>query len=296
MDAMDRVLPYGYMAQGFHETLAYECPSAWKDAATYDGWLLSELARIATDAWPEWAGSMGWTGAARAHALDLTLADLALMDGLCTAQYGSPSRHADGKPHKCWFQREDALFFRWASRYNGAFKGCGVTPKEHRDAFIAGGDKVLSTRTSWWLKWKLQRPRPNQMAFFLQRQPPAVQLASSAWSPSAISGHAFQGLMGCLEIFRQHGPSGDRRLTAGGLRELALLATDIGDRRVYAGVHYPSDNAMSWRVALSFLERIGDAASRKFASDAIRNGTVYAAMKASAPHARCIAMVDELLT
>lgn len=296
MDTMDRVTPYGFMAEGFQRCLTYEHPSAWSDAATYDAWLASELARLTEDAWPEWAGAMGWVGTARAHAVELTLADLALMDVLCHAHYDAPSRHRREK-HNWWFEQEDSLFGNFAKRHATGFHDSGIDARQFEDAFIAGGDKVLSTRTSWWLKWRLQRPRPNQMAYVLQRPAPRLQLASSAWSPSAISGHAFQGLMGCVEIHRTHGPGAARPLlTPEGLRELAFLATDIGDRRVFGGVHYPSDNAMSWRVALSFLDRIGDKASAKFASDAILGSVVYAAMKSSPPHARCLALVEELLT
>ena len=36
------------------------------------------------------------------------------------------------------------------------------------------------------------------------------------------------------------------------------LITDVGDRRVYAGVHYPSDNLASWLVLTRLLEYYAD--------------------------------------
>jgi hypothetical protein len=37
---------------------------------------------------------------------------------------------------------------------------------------------------------------------------------------------------------------------------LAQYMVDIGDRRVFAGVHYPSDNIASWIMALSLMPEV----------------------------------------
>jgi hypothetical protein len=54
---------------------------------------------------------------------------------------------------------------------------------------------------------------------------------------------------------------------------LQQFTVDIGDRRVFAGVHYPSDNLSSWYTALKLLPHVIDpsalASVRKFLWEAI---------------------------
>ena len=59
---------------------------------------------------------------------------------------------------------------------------------------------------------------------------------------------------------------------------------DVGDRRVFAGVHYPSDSLASWYCALVFVGRFYGAEVRRFLWDAITTKSrVYAEV---AGHAR----------
>ncbi len=46
-----------------------------------------------------------------------------------------------------------------------------------------------------------------------------------------------------------------------GRSALQQFAVDIGDRRVFAGVHYPSDNISSWYAALRIIPHIFDGQS-----------------------------------
>ncbi len=79
--------------------------------------------------------------------------------------------------------------------------------------------------------------------------------------------------------------------------ELCKLAIDLGDRRVFAGVHYPSDNAGSWRIALDITKILGvDRAAHQFLVEAIRSSVVFDAMRASKPHAACVRLVEEAFT
>lgn len=72
--------------------------------------------------------------------------------------------------------------------------------------------------------------------------------AKSACTPSLVSGHAIQGAMAScygarlLKIELAACPG-----TAGDLQQCMI---DSGDRRVFADVHYPSDNLSSWFCAL----------------------------------------------
>ena len=58
----------------------------------------------------------------------------------------------------------------------------------------------------------------------------------------------------------------------------------IGDRRVFASLHYPSDSLASWIVALSLIPNVFDDDYRDVAlplvSDAIRSSLVYLAIEA----------------
>jgi hypothetical protein len=60
---------------------------------------------------------------------------------------------------------------------------------------------------------------------------------------------------------------------------------DIGDRRVMAQIHYPSDNIGSWWVALSFLGQLEAYGSptgawmRAFLKEAIERSVIYRALK-----------------
>jgi hypothetical protein len=96
------------------------------------------------------------------------------------------------------------------------------------------------------LKNDMQRPRAYQVAF-LKGIPFSHQHAKSAVTPSMISGHCLEMMMGGLWAFfraRELGCS-DAALDA-----IAQHSVDCGDRRVFAGVHYPSDNISSWITGL----------------------------------------------
>lgn len=96
------------------------------------------------------------------------------------------------------------------------------------------------------LKNDMQRPRAYQVAF-LKGIPFSHQHAKSAVTPSMISGHCLEMLMGGLAAFFR---ARDLGCSVAALAAIAQHAVDCGDRRVYAGVHYPSDNISSWITGL----------------------------------------------
>jgi hypothetical protein len=295
--SMSAVKPYGYMAEPFERALK-RCsqPRAWNNLHPYHLWVEAMVAKIATAIWPAWNPvSETWEGVAAGAALSLTAADLELM-ALLAGRYAQPARGAGGREtHEWWFLREDVLFGETPNdypygntlenRFELCFPGCAVKYPELRQAFNAGGLSTYTASLSWKLKSRLQRPRAGHMAKLLGLQAPAVKMACSAWSPAAISGHAFQGLMGALQIhMTHHGTMSEDETKA--LRE---LAADIGDRRVLAGVHFPSDNLMSWWTALEVLpflvkDKPEETQMRTFVVEAIRGSEVYQAMRASAGH------------
>ncbi len=293
MHSIDHVLPYGFMAKKFERELAYRAvPGAWPQGVDYEEWVQAEAELLADVAWPVWHRDSGtWHGKSRGTALSLTRADLELM-GALVEHFRVGSRHRAGmNTHQFWFDLEDRLFENWPERHRASFSGSSITVEDLETSFGAGGTELFCGSIHWILKDELQRPRPHQFAAWLGVARPAVQLAWSACSSSAICGHAFQALMGCCCVHaRNYG------LTPADELELLRFAVDMGDRRVYAAVHYPSDNAMSWRVALDALKVMKvPEATLVFASKAIRESEVYLAMVANPEHAACIRMVDDAL-
>jgi hypothetical protein len=105
------------------------------------------------------------------------------------------------------------------------------------------------------LKGEFQRCRPYQAYWLLQggdMRSKKVQQTFSGQSPAIPSGHAwlaFYWLICCLaEGLPKHVVS----------KSLQQACVDIGDRRVLAWVHYPSDSLASWYGALQLAnESIG---------------------------------------
>jgi hypothetical protein len=265
--------------------------------------------RIAETLWPRWGGFVGrpgWEGAAAERMHELTELDLALTIELQQQHTQPVSQRAkrggalgDAAPHARYFEQEDP------GRSGVDFPVLAYLQPEERVA-LYGAARLLAQalnrpldeasfprRLEHWSyahptaptlpsKRELQRPRPHQvaslhgLAFEVQRAPGAVTSATP-------SGHAIQGLMGVagaiVELRRYH------RFDAPLLSRLRQYAVDVGDRRVFAGVHFPTDNLASWCLALSLCSHVygqdGDFA-RAFMAEAItRHSAVHAALAAS---------------
>ena len=88
------------------------------------------------------------------------------------------------------------------------------------------------------IKERLQRPRAYQVALIQGRAGFLHRPAATADTPSMCSGHCLQGSLAGCRVF----DSDARRMTNRSIEILQQFTVDIGDRRVFAGVHYPSDN------------------------------------------------------
>jgi len=69
------------------------------------------------------------------------------------------------------------------------------------------------------------------------------------------SGHCFEGCLiaaGIYELWLSDGLT----TTRDQLGALEQYGVDIGDRRVFAGVHYPSDNLASWIIGLRLVNEV----------------------------------------
>lgn len=120
-----------------------------------------------------------------------------------------------------------------------------------------GGTYGIGAKISgmFWVKTQLSRPRPYQAAMLVGRDDLVVEIGNTAFHSAMMSGHALQGILLACSIYEDwldqyQSPSADR------LAALAQYAVDWGDRRVFAGVHYPTDNISSWGLALSLTPHV----------------------------------------
>jgi hypothetical protein len=284
--------PYGYMCEDFEWDAANPTPPPTWTGTPFFTWIEGIADDLSNFAWPRWDQGHWRQGPAASNADALTTADLDIMSRIWSGFDEDPRK--TGKPHSWWFAWEDDLDGSpWDERLGISFLRCGIGAKRFQEVFAGGvGDCVT---VALMLKARLQRPRAYQMSLVLGAPRIPLKPSISAWSPSSISGHAFNGLMGCLALHRHLTALGPYR------SELVDLAIDIGDRRVLAGIHYPSDNAMSWWVALKCVEHLTPnkdekVSMREFISDAVRASQLWPLMQASRAHHPLVEALTPLLT
>jgi len=226
----------------------------WRgDAAAFEA-TMSSIAGLLTDQFLPWSQSA-------------VLDELAVMHQM-TALHNEIVTYAPTVNGAPWpaqeeiavFQAEDAVsdvYLRALLNSTGeAFPDAAV------DASITCGAVGLRFKDTF------QRARPYQVAFMLG-SPLQHRLATSATTPSFPSGHALQTYCEVAAILDL-----DLSLAADIQSALFSLAHDVGDRRVLAGVHYPSDNyasamifneivSLAWPVAFSKGLRFGRSAEER---------------------------------
>jgi hypothetical protein len=93
-----------------------------------------------------------------------------------------------------------------------------------------------------------------------EKEPLVVQASRSAITPAMISGHCIQGTLALAQVQLALGEV--LQATSGLTDDMQRFLIDTGDRRVFAGLHYPSDNLGSWFTALSLCQHVfGDRAA-----------------------------------
>src|SRR4030095_413761 len=168
-----------------------------------------------------------------------------------------PTGAADEKTlHSKLFDEEDdekILIRANYERYDAALPEHSRTEHTFTNLLIDDFDSKLGS-LQLQLKQKFQRPRPCQVAF-IQRRRQFQHLYSRLGShASFISGHCIQGCLGGTSAYLLIGTV----LDFASIDILKQFTVDIGDRRVLAGVHYPSDNLGSWYTAFKLLPHVLD--------------------------------------
>jgi len=108
----------------------------------------------------------------------------------------------------------------------------------------------------FWFKSQMQRPRPLHTALlFGQEEKFISELSERGQHPAIVSGHCFQSVMMCCAVLEDWNKKNPKPAPER-VQSLAQYMIDVGDRRVFAGVHYPSDNIASWLLALSLIPKV----------------------------------------
>lgn len=133
----------------------------------------------------------------------------------------------------------------------------GLTDDQFAEARVAV-DTAYSTRKLpgiFWFKHEFMRTRPYQAALILGYNDFINFGALSARHSSLYSGHCLEGMIisGAIAEPWLKTPN---LYNPAQLQALSQFAVDFGDRRVFAGVHYPSDNVGSWVLTLQLSKYI----------------------------------------
>jgi hypothetical protein len=230
---------------------AWRVPSGASAKEEFTEWrekLIDELAKLL---WPTY--DSGWS---RPPPRDLLEADFALLREL--HPYLTHPVNGLGNspiPHRVFFDEEDdntKIFGVQYERYDPALPQYLRAGTTFTDILWYGCDRKLASLT-FQLKRRFQRPRPFQTAFLLGQKCEYVW-ANTGGTPSMVSGHCLQGVLAGSSAFVLFG----RDVDLVSVDILKQFTVDIGDRRVFAGVHYPSDNLASWYTALKLLPHVLD--------------------------------------
>lgn len=274
-------------------------------AKTYEGIYKRILDDITRHIWPAWSYSQSeWVGDATQFAQEATKAELRLMIErfqktpiLDELPIGSKSvKEQDRETHLWHYRVEDGLALDHHRFSTLVSKSIGA------NYYLYNSSVDLRVFPKWFaenprpkihglfdFKPHFQRPRPHQTALTFGFSDFDWKIARAGTHtgihPSLMSGHCVQGILyGCkaLEAWISSGasPSQDD------LGSLAQYSADFGDRRVFAGVHYPSDNIASWIIALRLIPYLFEPKAEilAFALDAITNrSTVYKLVQSEFP-------------
>jgi hypothetical protein len=256
--------PYGLMPAEWNSNNDLARPPRFRNPdgtpasdAQWLDWVESMADELAEFLWPRWHHG-AWVGKADAHMKSLTEADLALMSTLAVRLDQTPQ--GVKIKHLELFLAEDPKPPNTA----GFVQYLPQAPFDlltHFDASLLAGGGPTTRPASLNLKRRMQRPRPYQAALQLLPKPASdfsYRAASSATSPSLVSGHCIQGSMALANVVVEHESLTGKPLPVNVLDALRRYFMDTGDRRVFAGVHYPSDNLSSWFVALRFCRHVFD--------------------------------------
>lgn len=259
--------PYGQFARIYRESVDPHvlAPIAWRPIlpteereATWIQWRTDTVELINVTLWPQWdETSANWLNGDAAKMQAITLADFELFakiqnSGILDRQPVSPIAAMSIPSHRQYFVDEDTG--KLGERY---YFYDTKLPTAQLEKIIPDLRQTLKDKAgsvSIQIKQMLQRPRAYQVAK-LFGQEHRFELAATSMTSSMSSGHCFQGCLVSAGIYEAWLTRGYTP-TAEQLFALGQFGVDIGDRRVFAGVHYPSDNISSWIMSLRLIDEV----------------------------------------
>jgi hypothetical protein len=302
-----KLTPFGVMNNDYRSYLEglYTPMADWPHGRAEYGRLLDDwLNKVRDHLWPVWDGR-GWSGDAakdmEANTRDELTIAVRLYHGHGDAlDIISDLPHAptaaDGKmrDHNWHYKIEDALVldpqFLYVKLQPGetvsyefrSSRGIGSNylvydpgiDIERFEGLFWGRMRRIQPKI-WDIKQHFQRPRPWATAAALQVDGFRWIVAGGDFvthtgiHPSILSGHCIQGVLaGCnvYDAWLADGQPPPQRIEA-----LQHYMVDWGDRRVFAGVHYMTDNIASWTLARKLIPHLfkHPAAVEEFAVTAI---------------------------
>jgi hypothetical protein len=260
--------PYGEFPTRYNDLInpAALAPPAWRPNSTdrettWGAWRDATLVIINQKLWPQWdSAQCDWISPDLPAMHALTNCDFDLLaqiqqSGLLNQKPATPVSAASIPSHKEFFVDEDTA--KIGTRY---FFYDTTLPGEQLQFFLNGptnfGD-ILRQKcgsASIQFKQKIQRPRAYQVAKLMGRAH-RWENATTSLTASMSSGHCFEGCLLGAGIYERWLQTGFAP-TAAQLEALEQYTVDIGDRRVFAGVHYPSDNLASWIISLRLVSEV----------------------------------------
>jgi len=251
----------------------------------WENFISTTTSQISDHLWPKFnKDTVDWSGDAADQCVDATEKEIEIMieefqkykktnDGFSSILQEIPNTGSEPGDHYNFdhmfhFQAEDSIRKEigkhsgeeiFASHTQGAnfISYCpDIDVSTFHNQFY--GDRGRKLKGLFDYKDTFQRPRPYQTAMIFGRPEFVTHIGKrgvhTGVTPSLISGHCLQGiLLSCkvLEIWINNGASNNDCKD-----KLAQYAVDYGDRRVFAGVHYPIDNISSWIIALQIIPHI----------------------------------------
>lgn len=270
--------PYG-LFPGFYRTLAESSTRIMSDwmpnldnddrLRTFHAWRDRHVQKVSEFIWPRLdTTSMTWSGRAQDNADAVTKKELQLIQSEFQSSDGwvldekpdCPTQQANIPNHRRLYEIEDST-----QRTKLIFVARDILslysphiPETHlsiaQDAITKGRSRKVDGL--FWFKGQYQRPRPHSSALCLSEYKYVSEIAYTGFHSSIISGHALIGAMMMCSVYEAWLDNGLSIDDAKHLVPLMQFGIDHGDRRVFAGVHYPSDNLASWALVLDLIPKL----------------------------------------
>ena len=271
--------PYGRMIKEWEDDIDGKPPGDWQNKVGWSIWRDSMSTLLSHVLWPRYdKPTKSWIGSATKSMHQLTLADFELLKVL------RPRLSDSAGPPVAQMSKKDLFILEDIKRdpqtgLRLSDRGPDLSLRKYLetvlepakvDDLVGGfldGVNAKAGNVDLEMKLDMQRPRAYQMALLLDQDWFTHQDARTAVTPSMISGHCVETLMGGVATYYRAEQLGVSKTA---LESLAQHTVDVGDRRVLAGVHYPSDNISSWLTGLMLCAQVcPDSGGREWAWTAI---------------------------